>query len=296
MHTPSTSAMPGMHHWLLRLACFVYILHTSTCLAGPFGGLFNNRPKLSDQILDGDTIAVQTAAEGGSLRTFGTNAGLLTMHGVHFPTVITNTNGNASDPLRIVSNTIIAGEVLPRFALLSVNWTSIDQVHCLDNALISLEIIELVEYEEAVNDVGGVLEYAVKIGDVFLKSSNSSNMTVTSDEPFPSELSFDEGSLMVDLVPTNADTENSLRAVTASGKLAAVYRYNAYKSTGQLVEAQGALTLWLFPYGITSILFCCTAVPISSCFGCWPLIFWYGGCFFCPGWVLVPFFYTCCLI
>jgi len=277
------------HHLPMRLAYSVCVLHlaSTSCVAGLF--------ELSNQIHDDDTIAVQTASEGGSLTIIGSGDGLLTLEGVNFPTVVTNTQWNASNPFRITSNTIMASDVLPRFALLSVNWTSIDQVHCMENALLSLDVVELIEYKEAVDGIGGVLQYAVKIGDIFLSSTNSSNTTVTTDTPIPPSLLFDEGSLMVDLVSTNTDTENSLQAVSNSGKLAQVYRHNALKSTGQLVEAQGLLTLPLFPYGITSLLFCCTMVPVSSCFGCWPLIGWYAGCF-CPGWVLVPFFYACCLI
>lgn len=261
-----------------------------------------------DDVSADAAFAVQTALMGGTLVQkfrYGSDHTTrqyheLVLNGVSNITAIANSQNQPNSTVTYVSNNII-GDRVPRFALLWVNQLNVPDNELTDkdtnliiqkSLLIPLTLLQLEHYDEA----SGTIQYAVEIGDTaLLAGNNGSRRPVSSivDNTTATPFAFARGSLMIDMIVINGSdpivgqkaNATSLRHASDIGAISDVFMRNAHAATGLQVKAQGLLTSWIPGYGLGTILWCCTAVPIVTCIGL-P----------CPFWVFLPLVYTCCIV
>lgn len=218
----------------------------------------------------------------------------LTLRGITESSIVTVSNHAAvagapddeAPRIKTVQQTVLPG--LPRFAMLTISTDknyekdlvdSVTNPHVVDNILISLELLEMVDFVENAGqqseaEGGATAVYVARLtkgADIMLNTYNGSISAEVPRWEALDNIDFESGVLVADYfrnpsaeLAAGGGGRESLRSLKA--KMVVNYIRNIAKIRGSddddmdaIVKAQGLLTWWVPIYGIVTIVACCPA-------------------------------------
>jgi len=220
------------------------IEHASDIFHASESSATNDMPKGSMQAM----VMMQHAASGGDLDfNHTTKIGYLTLRGVNSTLKINRQLGSDQNEVIIGNNQeMLAQTQLPRFALLMVDNSDVEDSANKINPLKSTSIIGLNLLELVDTSVDGSLKYKVQIGDTTLSANDDGHMASTLQGNHK-HIIEDGGALLIDLIGssengTSEQNQMSLQYQTETGAVSTGYaRALAIEQEGKVLS-QGIIT------------------------------------------------------